>query len=196
MKHSLAYLLSAALISGLISAGCATNRIEGNEIPEQPQVNDVTVPPQQVAAVPTPAPTVAPPAPPPEVEAPTPVPATAPPPAPPEEAEAPPTPEPTAVPTAEPAANPCNKYIVVKGDTLWDISGSSSGYHDNFLWPLIFKANRDQITDPDLIYPKQEFCIKQDFSDLEIQKAHKDAVDTPVYVPHTKPRETLPLNYF
>ncbi len=183
----------------MLSAGCATNRIEGNEIPEQPQANDAVVPPPQVAAappaVPTPAPTVAPPPAPPEepTAAPT---AEAPPPAPPAEVEAPPTPEPTPQPTEAPAVNPCNKYIVVRGDTLWDISGSNSGYHDNFLWPLIFKANRDQIVDPDLIYPKQEFCIKQDFSDLEIQKAHKDAVDTPVYVPHTKPRETLPLNYF
>lgn len=194
MKNLYQVFLLAALISGLISSGCATNRIEGNEIPEQPQANDATVPPQQVAAappaVPTPEPTVAPPPAPPE--APGAVTTTEAPPAPPAEVEAPPTPE----PTEAPAVNPCNKYIVVKGDTLWDISGSSSGYKDNFEWPLIFKANRDQIVDPDLIYPKQEFCIKQDFSDLDIQKARKDAIDTPVYVPHTKPRETLPLNYF
>lgn len=175
------------LISGFISGGCATNkRIEGNEIPEQPQTNDNTVP-AQVEAPPEPpatAPTTeAPPAPP---EAP---------PAPPEEVQAPPTEAPT-TPPAPPAANPCNKYIVVRGDTLWDISGSSNGYKDNFEWPLIFKANRDQITDPDLIYPKQEFCIRQDFSEQDIKKARKDAIDTPKYVPHTKPRETLPIDYF
>lgn len=173
------FLLLAVLISGFISSGCATNRIEGNEIPEQPPAPDNTVPAQAQA----------PPAPP---EPPSAAPATEAPPAPPAEVEAPPT----EVPTPKPAANPCNSYIVVKGDTLWDISGSSNGYKDNFQWPLIFKANRDQITDPDLIYPKQEFCIRQDFTDQDIQKARKDAINTPKYVPHTKPRETLPIDYF
>ena len=28
-----------------------------------------------------------------------------------------------------------------------------------FAWPIIYKANRDQIKDPDLIYPKQVFKI-------------------------------------
>lgn len=180
------FLLMAGLVGGLIASGCATNRIEGNEIPEQPQANDVTVPPQQVAEAPPPVPTPVPTA------APTAAPTQEAPPAPPEEVEAPPT----QAPTPEPTANPCNKYIVVKGDTLWDISGSHNGYNDNWEWPLIFKANRDQITDPDLIYPKQEFCIRQDFDDKDKKKAHKDAVNTPKYVPHTKPRETLPLDYF
>lgn len=110
--------------------------------------------------------------------------------------EAPPEPPPVAAePTPEPA-NPCGSYIVVKGDTLWDISAMGLGYKDNFQWPLIFKANRDQITDPDLIYPKQEFCIRHDFTQIDIDKARKDASDTPKYVPHTKPREVLPVDYF
>lgn len=100
-------------------------------------------------------------------------------------------PAPTAVP-----ANPPSKYIVVKGDTLWDISEKSLAYHDYFQWPLIFKANRDQITDPDLIYPKQEFSINHDWSDADITKAKNDASATPKYVPHTKPRNTLPVDYF
>jgi hypothetical protein len=85
---------------------------------------------------------------------------------------------------------------VVKGDTLWAISGMNLAYKDNFQWPLLFKSNRDQIKDPDLIYPKQEFCVRHDFSKEEIEKARKDASDTPKYVPHTKPRETLPVDYF
>ncbi len=181
-------LLAAVLISGFVAGGCAANkRIEGNEVPLEPQTNDVTMPPE--AAPPAPAPEAEAPPPP---EEPTPVPtpeAQAPPPPPQVQAQAPPPP-----PEATP--NPCRDYIVVKGDTLWGISGSSSGYNDYFLWPLIFKANRDQITDPDLIYPKQDFCIRQDFEDKDKQKARKDASDTPKYVPHTKPRETLPVDYF
>jgi LysM repeat protein len=88
------------------------------------------------------------------------------------------------------------KYIVVKGDTLWGISGKSSIYGDPFQWPMIFKSNRDQIQDPDLIYPKQELGVRQDASSDEKAKARKSASSTPKYVPHTKPRETLPVDYF
>lgn len=180
---SMKSLWVAALISSFIAAGCAANRrVEGNEVPVQPQTNDVTFPDQ---AAPPPV----------EAAAPPPVPTEEPTPVPTQVAEAAPPPPPVE-PTPEPTANPCNSYIVVKGDTLWGISGSSSGYNDYFLWPLIFKANRDQIKDPDLIYPKQEFCIRQDFDDKDKEKAHKDADDTPKYVPHTKPRETLPIDYF
>jgi hypothetical protein len=61
---------------------------------------------------------------------------------------------------------------------------------------MIFKTNLDQIQDPDLIYPKQEFGIHKDVSKDEQTKARKDASGTPKYVPHTKPRETLPVDYF
>jgi hypothetical protein len=88
------------------------------------------------------------------------------------------------------------KYTVVKGDTLWDISGSSSIYGDSFQWPLLFKANRDQIQDPDLIYPDQTFSVRRDFGANEIQRARDAASATPKYVPHSKPRETLPVDYF
>ncbi len=111
---------------------------------------------------------------------------------PPPEAPAPPAPTPVA--TAEGGAG--TRYIVVKGDTLWDISYKSLAYHDSFQWPLIFKANRDQIKDPDLIYPKQEFMIRHDYSDVDVTKAKNDASATPKYVPHTQPRETLPVDYF
>ncbi len=40
---------------------------------------------------------------------------------------------------------------VVKDDTLWDLSASDGVYGDPFMWPLIYKKNRDQIQDPDLI---------------------------------------------
>lgn len=117
-------------------------------------------------------------------------------PAPPTDAPPPPAPvvETPAAPTAEPT--PDSKYIVVKGDTLWGIADLSLAYHDSFQWPLIFKANRDQIKDPDLIYPKQEFSIRHDYSDTDVSKAKQDASSTPKYVPHTQPRETLPVDYF
>jgi len=50
-------------------------------------------------------------------------------------------------------------YTVVKGDYLWKIAKKDEFYGNGFAWPVIYNANRDQIKDPDLIYPKQVFKI-------------------------------------
>jgi nucleoid-associated protein YgaU len=50
-------------------------------------------------------------------------------------------------------------YTVVKGDCLWRIAKRPEHYGNGFAWPVIYKANRDQIKNPDLIYPKQIFKI-------------------------------------
>ncbi len=179
--NDLKMLLVAAVMTGLMATGCTgQKRIEGTEVPTQPQTNDVTMPAQAMPETPPPPEAPAAPEPPPPVAVATPVPT---------EAPAPP-------PPAAEAPKSLEKYIVVKGDTLWGISGMSIIYKDNFEWPLLFKENRDQIKDPDLIYPKQEFLIRRDWTQEDLDKAHKDANDTPKYVPHTAPRETLPVDYF
>jgi nucleoid-associated protein YgaU len=50
-------------------------------------------------------------------------------------------------------------YEVVKGDCLWRIAQKPEHYGNGFAWPVIYSANRDQIKNPDLIYPKQTFKI-------------------------------------
>ncbi len=50
-------------------------------------------------------------------------------------------------------------YTVVKGDCLWYIAKRNEHYGNGFAWPIIYKANRDEIKNPDLIYPKQVFKI-------------------------------------
>jgi nucleoid-associated protein YgaU len=50
-------------------------------------------------------------------------------------------------------------YTVVRGDCLWNIAKKDVHYGNAFAWPVIYKANRDQIKDPDLIYPDQMFKI-------------------------------------
>jgi hypothetical protein len=87
-------------------------------------------------------------------------------------------------------------YTVAKRDTLWDISGRSDVYGDHFQWPLIFKANRDLIKDPDLIYPNQSFNISKGHSDEEVAHARDLAKRTPKYVPHTQPRTDFGIDYF
>jgi nucleoid-associated protein YgaU len=48
------------------------------------------------------------------------------------------------------------KYVIRKGDTLWDIANAF--YRDPFLWPLIWKSN-PSVNDPDLIYPGNTLVI-------------------------------------
>ena len=49
--------------------------------------------------------------------------------------------------------------MVRSGQSLWRISRRH--YRRGVLWPEIFKVNQDQIDDPDLIFPKQEFKIPE-----------------------------------
>lgn len=51
------------------------------------------------------------------------------------------------------------QYTVVAGDTLSAIA--QQWYGDATLWPRIFEANRDQISNPNLIFPGQTFRIPQ-----------------------------------
>lgn len=66
-------------------------------------------------------------------------------------------------------------YTVERGDSLWGISGKSSIYGDSYQWPLIYKANRDQIKDADLIYPNQVLDIDRNASSDEIDAAIEHA---------------------
>jgi len=78
-----------------------------------------------------------------------------------------PEPEPEPEPELEPelvievVPEPVNErsYVVMQGDNLWDIAGKQAIYMNAYQWPLIFKDNKAQITDADLIYPGQVFII-------------------------------------
>lgn len=50
-------------------------------------------------------------------------------------------------------------YTVAKGDCLWFIAKRKEHYGNGFAWPKIYQANKDQIKNPNLIYPKQIFKI-------------------------------------
>lgn len=56
-----------------------------------------------------------------------------------------------ATPPIELAPGAPDKHIVVKGDTLWDISATF--LKSPWRWPEVWQLNREQIADPHWIYP-------------------------------------------
>ena len=62
-------------------------------------------------------------------------------------------------------------WVVGKGDHLWGISAHERVYGDPYQWPLLFKRNRHQIEDADLIYPGQILRIERDLTTAEVQRA-------------------------
>ncbi len=50
-------------------------------------------------------------------------------------------------------------HIVRKGETLKSIARDSKLYGDESYWELIYKANRDQIRDPRILYPGQQLYL-------------------------------------
>jgi len=70
-----------------------------------------------------------------------------------------------------PPAPAHDSYTVISGDTLWGISGRSEIYGNPYQWPLIYKANRSQIQDADLIFPGQNLMIQRDASAADVDAA-------------------------
>lgn len=73
-------------------------------------------------------------------------------------------------------------YTVVKGDCLWRIAKKDQFYGNGFAWPMIYKANRDKIKDPNLIFPKQVFSIPKltDQEKAKYEKIRKNYKPAPV----------------
>ena len=69
-----------------------------------------------------------------------------------------------------PAVQP-ERYAVQRGDTLWGISAQEQIYRNPFMWPLIYKANSQQIRDPELIFPRQILVIPRNFTPEEAAAA-------------------------
>jgi nucleoid-associated protein YgaU len=60
-----------------------------------------------------------------------------------------------------------DEYTVLKGDYLWKIAGKPDIYDDPYQWMRIYTYNREQIDDPDLIFPDQLFKIQRSAADNE-----------------------------
>ncbi len=83
-------------------------------------------------------------------------------------------------------------YVVVDGDSLWRIAGKKKHGGDPFRWTLWFKANRDQITDPDLIFANQKLQAPRHPRVDVVMAARKQAMNWPVYRAKPKPAAMSP----
>jgi len=64
-------------------------------------------------------------------------------------------------------------HTVKKGECLWYIAGYPEIYGNPLEWPKIYKANRDIIRDPDVIYPGQVLRIPREGESLAAPKPAK-----------------------
>lgn len=68
---------------------------------------------------------------------------------------------------AGPSLEKMDSYPVGKDQSLWSIAGRPEVYGNPYKWLLLYHANRDQIFDPDLIYPGMILLVPR-YKDLEV----------------------------
>jgi len=66
-------------------------------------------------------------------------------------------------------------HTVRRGETLPQIAARPELYNDVALWPLIYRANRDQIRDPYQLWPGQVLKVPRNFSRDEALEARRQA---------------------
>lgn len=77
-----------------------------------------------------------------------------------------------AVPKESAAPLPAT-YTVRRGETLPQIAGRTEIYNDSSLWPLLYRANRDQIRDPKRLWPGQVLSIPRHSSHDDVVEARR-----------------------
>lgn len=71
-------------------------------------------------------------------------------------------------------------HTVKRGETLPQIAAQAEVYNDQSLWPLLYRANRDQIRDPRHIWPGQVLRIPRNFSREEAAEARRYSRERPL----------------
>jgi len=92
-----------------------------------------------------------------------------------DQAEAQPVQAEEAVSDSSQSSGSADSYTVMSGDNLWNISAKGDIYANPYQWPLIYKANRSQIKDADLIYSGQVLDIDRNASSSDVDAAIEHA---------------------
>jgi nucleoid-associated protein YgaU len=74
-----------------------------------------------------------------------------------------------------------SSYTVKRGESLPLIASQPEVYSDRNLWPLIYRANRDQIRDPRHIWPGQALRIPRNLGRDDISEARRYAQERPLH---------------
>jgi hypothetical protein len=80
-------------------------------------------------------------------------------------------------------AAPPRTHTVKEGDTLWDLAQQYLG--DAFLWPEIYRLNRDVVEDPHWIYPGE--VLRLAAGEETVAETPTEAAPAPVTVPQQAP---------
>ncbi len=72
-------------------------------------------------------------------------------------------------------------HTVKRGESLPFIASQPEVYNDRNLWPLLYRANRDQISDPRHIWPGQVLRILRNVSREDIAEARRYAQEKPLH---------------
>lgn len=74
-----------------------------------------------------------------------------------------------------------SSYTVKRGQSLPLIAAQPEVYNDRALWPLLYRANRDQISDPRHLWPGQVLRVPRNVGRDDVQEAHRYAQERPLH---------------
>jgi len=69
------------------------------------------------------------------------------------------------------------RHTVKRGETLPQIAALPEVYGDSSLWPLIYKSNRDQVSNPAVLWPGQVLKIPRTFDRNDVSEARRFSGD-------------------